>query len=745
MKRRKRQGKRIFLKLVCIFAAVTILGAVGVVMYVLPYSRATMDLSLMELEHHGAPAALYTAEPQENGDTVYRFMAEALPPSGGRSVRVTYEEMPKNLLDAFIAMEDKRFYTHKGVDLKRTLHAVWDYMVSVGNASFGGSTITQQVVKNLTGKNERTPERKLTEMFCAWDLEKRVSKEKILEVYLNIVHLGSGCSGVGAAAKAYFGKSVSELSLCECATLAAVTSNPSFYHPRNHPENNRVRRETVLREMLEQGYISESDYNDAMQESPVILPTQNADVPMMSWYTETVMADVLRDLQERRGMTEEAAARLLSSGGLLIEACMDEKLQSILTAYYEDTAHFPEGSDGMPQSSMIVIDPHSGEVLAIAGAIGKKESYYPQNYATQTMRPAGSVIKPIGVYAPSLKQGHITWGSVFEDQPQGEMNGRPWPKNADGLYRGRVTLREAVSHSLNTVAVQVAEKTGVEAAFDFMKNTLHMQSLLPAQNRDLRDMTLASVALGQQSRGVTLREVTAAYTALYEGIYHLPITYRRVIDAEGQTLLENKTRGERVLTVQEAAVMTKLLESVTDDGTAKGLPLKEERGIAVAGKTGTTQESCDKWFVGYTPRLLCGVWIGYDYPKPLEDAWGNPCLYIWDDVMTALEGRYEKYPAKTAFDVPQGVVAVKICPETGEIACPECDCTGEEGRQTEIGWFVEGSEPKETCRMHFDLARLPDHTGGEQVPLPMPSTEDKAIVPKRIFPYRKRDLEEVTP
>lgn len=744
MKRRKRQGKRIFLRLACICSAVLLMGGIGVVMYVLPYSRSTMDLSLMQLQDSGTPAVLYSAESHENGDTVYRFMAEALPPLGARSIRVALEEMPEDLLHAFIAMEDKRFYSHKGVDIKRTLHAAWDYAVRRGEASFGGSTITQQVVKNLTGYAERTPERKLSEMFCAWDLEKQVSKEEILEVYLNIIHLGSGCSGVGAAAKEYFGKSVTELTLCECATLAAVTSNPAYYHPRNHPENNRKRREIVLSQMLSQGYISETEYQGAISEEPMICPKREMDVPMTSWYTEAVMADVLKDLQARRGMTKEAAERLLSSGGLLIETCMDVKLQAVLTSYYEALGHFPEGEDGRPQSAVIVIDPHSGEVLGLVGAIGEKTAYYPQNYATQTKRPAGSTIKPIGVYAPALKNGDITWGSVFEDEAQAEYNGRPWPSNADGIYRGRVTLREGIANSLNTVAVQVAEQIGVEAAFDFMKNTLHMQSLLPPERGNAGDVTLASVALGQQSVGVTLRELTAAYTVFLEGVYHAPITYRRVIDPKGNVLLENKTQGERVLSAEEAGIMTKLLESVTEDGTAKGLHLKKE-GTAVAGKTGTTQDSCDKWFVGYTPRLLCGVWMGYDYPKPLASAWGNPCLYIWDDVMRELEICYERYLGQTEFSLPEGLVSVKLCPETGEIASPGCYLAAKEGRMPEVGWFVEGSEPRDTCRLHFDLEALPDGETGEETAESAPFEEGEPRIPNQISPWYQRKFEKIVP
>ena len=698
---RKNKKKRA-LWWVCVPLILLMSLTAAAVLYLLPYSRATMDLSLLSMEDEGKPAVLYAPDPPaEDGRAVtYHPMEDALPWGQHRRVTVTYDQLPPHLINAFVAIEDKRFFDHAGVDAIRTLHAVWDYAASGGKASFGGSTITQQLVKNLTGHDERTPERKLTEIFTALDLEKKADKATILTAYLNVINVGGGCFGVGTAAETYFGKNVEELTLSECAAIAAITNSPARYHPRLHPEENEARRRLILSEMLAQGYITEAEYKTAAAAPPSLCEEKNAAAQVTSWYGEMVAADVLRDLQTRLGYTYERAARLLSQGGLTIETTVDEELQRLLTAYYEDTDNFPEGKAGRPQSSAIIIDPHSGEILAVAGAVGRKEAYFLQNYATDTKRPAGSTIKPLGVYAPALRSGLITWSRIYEDAPVAENNRRPWPKNADGLYRGRVTVKEALSQSLNTVPVEVLGEIGLANAFDFLRRELHMDSLVPATAQSANDMTIASVALGQQHGGVTVRELTAAYTIFTEGLYRAPVSYRRVLDSEGRVLLENKSVGTRVLSSAEAALMTRLLETVTEEGTARGMSLKEVSGVSVAGKTGTTQQNCDRWFVGYTPDLLCGVWMGYDDAIPLDGVEGNPCLSVFDEVMTRVYLSGLRGGGDFARD-PR-VIPVRICPLSGQIAVPECYEAG--GLHTpEIGWFIEGSEPREVCRQHFDL------------------------------------------
>lgn len=704
MKRRKTKKKKILLGVVCALLLSVMLGVVAGVVYLLPYSKATMDLSLLTLCEDGDPARLFAPDPStpgDNGEPTYHFVAEGLPVNVKKQIPITFSQAPKDLINAFISIEDKRFFEHQGIDLVRTGHAALDYLTQKGSASFGGSTITQQLVKNLTGHTDRTLDRKLTEIFTALDLERRVDKETILEVYLNVINLGSGCLGVGAAAEDYFGKTVNELTLCECAAIAAITNNPTTYNPRTHPEENRRRREVILGEMLDQGYISEAQYKQASADGLTLRAADEAPPPMTSWYTEMVMADVLYDLQNRLGYSYEAATMLLSHGGVVIETTMDETLQRILTDYYETEANFPAGTHGRPQSSAIIIDPSTGEILAVAGAVGKKEAYYLQNYATATKRPAGSAIKPLSVYAPALQRKLITWGTVFEDAPTDEKNGRPWPKNADGLYRGRVTVRDSIAHSLNTVAVDILKTVGVETSFDFLHDTLHMTSLTPADKSNAHDLTLSSLALGQQSGGVTVRELTAAYTIFIDGEYRAPVSYRRVIDREGKVLLENRPVGERVLSWDEACVMTKLLEAVTTDGTARGMSLKELSGIAVAGKTGTTQNNCDRWFVGYTPRLLCGVWMGYDYPTPLDGIDGNPCVTIFDEVISACEAVYQRKAPQRAFDTSPRVIPAKICPLSGEIATPECYEAMNDLNAPQIGWYIEGTEPRDACHLHF--------------------------------------------
>ncbi|MBQ9781164.1 MAG: transglycosylase domain-containing protein [Clostridia bacterium] len=727
MKKQRKKKKHIFLGVLSILLVLIILATTAAVIYILPYSRATMDLSLLAPAEERKPAVLYVSDGKKgpDGETVYHPLDETLPTDLRRQVILTYEEIPQNLINAFVAIEDKRFYEHQGVDFIRTFHAAYNYVSKKGDASFGGSTITQQLVKNLTGQTDRTPDRKLTEIFTAIDLEKKVEKKTILTAYLNVINLGNGCIGVGAAADAYFDKKASELTLAECAAIAAITNNPTRYNPRTHPDENMRRRKIILTEMLSQGYIGEEEYARAVGEALTLCAEKKDASSMTSWYTEMVAADVLRDLQVRLGYSHERAALLLANGGLVIEAAMNEALQAALTEYYEQEENFPVGTSGHPQSSAIIIDPYSGDILAVSGAVGRKEAYYLQNYATATKRPAGSAIKPLGVYAPALKEGLITWGSIYEDSPTLEKNGRPWPKNADGLYRGRVTIRDAVAQSLNTVPVEIVRAIGLENSFDFLRNTLHMESLIPANQNSANDMTVSSVALGQQHGGVTVRELTAAYTIFTEGLYRPPVSYHRVLDAEGNVLLENKSVGERVLTKQEATLMTHLLETVTEDGTARGLKLKDESGIPVAGKTGTTQNNCDRWFVGYTPNLLCGIWMGYEYPVPLDGIDGNPCLTVFDEVMSACEEIYRG--SRVDFDRDPSVIPVRVCPLTGEIATPECYDALIDKNLPQTGWFIEGTEPKDACRLHFGgwMESMPLETESET---DEPSTQQEDTV-----------------
>ncbi len=734
----KRRGKAVAVwGLFCLFL-LTVAVCVGVL---LPYAGAKMDMSLMEIPAAREPSKLYAYDPTSRASRSGELHPAPMAVLSEYRPRIytPYGEIPQELVNAFVSIEDKRFWEHHGVDLLRTARAGVGYVT--GKTSFGGSTITQQLVKNLTGNDSHTAHRKLTEIFQALDLERQTDKTRILEAYLNVINLADGCFGVGAAAKRYFSKPVSELTLAECASIAAITNNPARYNPLTHPENNRARRDLILREMAAQGYVTEAQRDAAAATELSLTPSSETPTAPASWYADMVVADVIRDLQLRLGYTYAAASRLVYQGGLTIETAMDEALQAAVEAYYANTEHFPTGERGQPQSAAIVIDPSTGDILAVAGAIGEKTANRLQNYATDTRRPAGSCIKPLTVYAPALEQGIITWASVCEDEPISTLRGAPWPANADGLYRGRVSVQQAVAKSLNPAAVRILEQVGLENAFSFARDQLGLTSLLPAEGRSTGDLTLASLALGQQSRGVSVRELTAAYTVFTDGIYRAPVSYHRVLDGDGRVLLENLPADEtkRALSAANAALMTRLLATVTKEGTAaRSVRLTDILGIETAGKTGTTQNNCDRWFVGYTPRLLAGVWMGYDYPAELAGIRGNPGVAVWDDLMQICEPLYKGAAEKSAFDIPDDLVEVEYCPLSGLLPnefCtdPVCGC------DPERGWFIRGTQPTETCTVHKEpLIRLipEDPKDPDRIPLFPGEALPDADIPRKPW-YRR--------
>lgn len=695
---RRRKALRILLSALVLLFTAAITSAAA---WIAPYAKARMDMTLLRAAENDTPSILL-AYPPENRMARTGDPHEIASLIGTRRTALPctpVSDMPPDLIRAFVAVEDKRFYTHSGVDPVRTARAALGYLT--GNPTCGGSTITQQLVKNLTGRSEQTPDRKLTEIFTALDLERRTDKETILGAYLHIINLGQGCFGVDAAAETYFQKSVIELTLPECATLAAITNNPTRYNPLTHPEESRARRNLVLTVMAEQGYITEEERDGAVATPLTLNPAPKPEgSPATSWYTDLVISDVIRDLTEKRGYTYAAASRLLYSGGLRVETVMDETLQDLVEAYYADVTHFPEGERGRPQSSFILMDPATGDILAVAGAIGEKTASRIQSYATDTRRPAGSCIKPLSVFAPALERGLITWSTVLSDQPITERGGSPWPSNADGFYRGRVTVGESVAHSLNPAAVEILERVGVEESFAFSREKMGLVGLISPEENVAHDCTVSSLALGQQSRGVTSRELTAAYTALYGGIRKEAVSYARVLDREGNILLENPPARTEALSPETAAILTRLLVKVNREGTAaRYLKSTPALGMETAGKTGTTQGNCDRRYIGMTPRLLAGVWMGYDYPAPLAGISGNPCVTVWDQLMALCESRYQGAPPKLTFDLPDTLTEVEFCPLSGCLPNPFCT-EPLDGHPTERGWFARGTEPTRLCPVH---------------------------------------------
>ena len=633
-----------------------------------------------------------------------------------RRIWTPYDQFPEDLIHAFIAIEDHRFYEHSGVDLARTAKAALNYLFHFSDRSFGGSTITQQLVKNVTGNNQVKIKRKINEVFSAWDLEKRFSKNEIMELYLNIIYLSENSYGIGAASEVYFAKSPSDLTLEECAALAAIVQNPYRYDPYLFPERNQERRRVVLSEMLRYEMISQQEYEDAY-DAPLVLSSnieQSRNSSVYSWYTEAVIDDVISDLMEVHGYTYEKAARMVFSGGLQIYTLMDPYVQGILDDVYSSLSF----SDGL-QSAFVVTDPYTGDVLGLCGGVGKKEANLILNRATETLRPPGSAIKPLSVYAPALNRKVATYGSVYDDIPS-EINGtNVWPQNATRVYTGLTTVNNAVVCSLNTVPVQLVKKLGIRSTFEFLRDKLKISTMVDRKETSggkiLTDCALAPLALGQFSYGVTLRELTAAYGIFPSGgLMSESKTYYRVLDSDGNVLLSADDSKERVIGADTASIMTMMLKNVVDYGTARRITLKNR--LAVAGKTGTSGEDYDKWLIAYTPYYVGGVWVGYDSPKKVEKSRDYLTCRLWDQVMKKL---HDHLPSSNAhFKLASNVIKVRYCKDSGCLLSDAC-ALDPRGSRAEVGYFTTDTAPRARCTRHR-LVEINSESGDLATPATMP-------------------------
>lgn len=660
-------------------------------------------------------ATLYYYEAAAEGERAVEIPNAALY-GGYRCIYASYDSIPQTLIDAFVSIEDKRFFEHHGVDWKRTISAGFNYFLKF-SGSYGGSTITQQLIKNVTDRDDYSFQRKIQEIFWAIDLETKMDKEEILELYLNIINLSQGCYGVRTAANYYYSKELSALTLAECATIAAITNSPSYYDPLRNPDHNKVRRDLILRQMYEQGYITEGECEEAlMTEISLSVNEEMRENTVNSWYVDMVVEDVIEDLMTQKGYSRTMAGLTVYTGGLKIYTAMDAEVQRMLEDYYADSTNFyASGAEENPQSAMIVIDPNTGDILGVAGAIGKKSGNRIQNFATQTVRPAGSVIKPLSVYGPALENGTITWGSVYDDVPLnfGKYNLDPkkgaivepvaWPQNSNRVYRGLTDINYAMAHSVNTVTLRVLEDIGCDTAFDFLYQRLHMTSLIESRTLSggttLSDKDYAALGLGQFNYGVTLLETTAAYSIFSsQGVYHHPRSYYRVSDPHGSVILEKSYRGEAVISEANADIMTRMLANVVKSGTAKEITLDDR--VACAGKTGTTQNNCDRWYIGYTPYFIGGVWYGYEYPRSMTG--NNRCIGIWDEVMTLLHEKYTQgVPAEEVleFSHSEEVIEAEYCADSGLLMTEACR-RDPRGNRKCMGYFVKGTEPSAYCDCH---------------------------------------------
>ncbi|MCD8375415.1 MAG: PBP1A family penicillin-binding protein [Oscillospiraceae bacterium] len=615
-------------------------------------------------------------------------------------VWVEYEDIPENLIYATVAIEDQRFWNHSGVDWIRTAKAI--LLMFTGGDIQGGSTITQQLLKNITSNNEVTVQRKVLEIFMALEFEKTHTKEEILEWYLNYIYLGDSCYGVYTASLNYFGKELDELTLAECASLISITNNPSAYNPYRHPENNLTRRNLVLSQMEAQGMITEEEMLEAQAEELTLnRETASAEQVVFSWYEDQVIEDVIADLMSEYELSETAATNLLYRGGLQIETCLDPEVQAYVDEVYTAESIGSDSTNGQTlQSAITVIDNSTGNVVALAGGIGEKEGSRLYNRATQAVRPSGSSIKPLSVYAPALDLGLVTPYSVVDDTPI-LVDGSAWPRNSGGYYNGLVTVSEAVRRSLNTVAVKVLQDyVTIENSYEYLTEHFGITTLVESRevNGSVKtDLTLASLALGGLTDGVSTYEMAAAYaTFANNGIYKAPRTYSRVVlvDSNGKetVLLDNTSASEAVLKESTVYYINQMLKSVVSSGTGTTASFS---GMTIAGKTGTTTSNYDRWFAGYTPYYTAVVWIGYDTQEKIPSANSNMAMTLWKEVMQPLHAELENID----FETPDGLVTAQYCQDSGLLATEWCT-SDIRGSRVATGTYVSGTQPTTYCTVH---------------------------------------------
>lgn len=610
---------------------------------------------------------------------------------------VDSDKIPDTLKNAVVAIEDERFYKHHGVDWVRTIGAVKGWLL--GGTQYGGSTITQQLIKNITADNDYSVKRKVNEIFRAFALEKEIDdKDRILVMYLNTIYLGYNSYGVQTAAMQYFDKDVSQLDLAESAVLAGLTNNPSIYDVYNHPEKVKERQETILAQMLDQKMISQEEYEAAVAEELNYRPYEEYQQEIKSTYsyfTDEVIKDVINDLMTEKGYSRLVAENMVYSGGLNIYATIDTKVQNALDEVWANADNFPntEKYGEIPQSAMVITD-KQGNIVGIAGGRGEKTSSRGFSYASDARRQPGSSLKPLSAYGPAMDNGIVTPDSTIYDRALMEdEEGNPWPMN-DGKYpTGRqLTIKEGMTRSLNTVSAQLLKTLTPQVSFNFLTQQLGFKLVDSRTNEDgtvQSDIDLAPLALGALTDGVTVREMAGGFsTFINDGVCGGTRTYTKVTDSEGNTVMENTPNTDKGFTnVRTDYYMLDCLQNVTAHGTAYGIQLD---GVETGGKTGTTTSNTDIWFCGITPKYSGAVWVGYEHNYRLDGLYGRNAANIWLAVMQKVHAG----DSGLVFDShPQDFEEVTYCMDTGLLASGACRAAG----RAATGRFWKDKVPTETC------------------------------------------------
>ena len=691
---------------------------------------------------------------------------------------IKYTDVPQDLINAFVAIEDKRFWNHNGVDWGRTGMGLLR-MFTGGNIQ-GGSTIDQQLIKNLTDYKDVTVNRKILEIFKALELENNYRKDVILTVYLNRIYMGNGCYGVQAASRFYFGKDVWDLNLAECASLAGITNNPSLYAPYGdvdvvrykcqtpgcldpysnvkeevcgscgavgsfddgtvwtNREFNKARQETILREMAKadekvrpEPYITEAE-RDAAIATPLVFTRdrkpgaaapadpenpEDSDTPdtpdttdmpdtskasvRYSWYVEAVIDDAIKELMDSRGITEDAAKQLVFSGGLSIYVPYDPEIQAAVDTVFNDRANLDQVSSKTGQrlmASISVVDNSSGYVVAIGNTMDKTVDRG-LNPAVHTVRQPGSSIKPLSVYSPAIEMKLITPATVIDDNPL-LLDGKPWPINVSPKWGGLTTVLDGVTSSLNTIAVRVLDMVTPEAAYNFIEEKYGITTLEPgrtlANGKYVSDKLRSPLSMGGLTYGVSTFEMAAAFAAFpREGAFTPATTIVKIQDASDRTIIDNSHTTRYVIEARTAYYINSMLSNAVTSGTATKARLT---GQTAAGKTGTTNDTYNLWFCGYTPYYTAAVWTGYPNQEQINKDYSNPSVTLWKKVMEIVHEGLES----RSYNVPGELATYQICRDCGKLAAEDC-ANDVRGNRTQTFRLLSGDGPRAPCTCHVPV------------------------------------------
>ena len=743
--------------LVCMLAAgvVVLCAGLGVVKGVLDNAP---DIDSASVIPRGYKSVIKDAEGNKTAELIT---------AGSNRIWVDIEQIPEHVQQAFVAIEDQRFYEHNGIDLKGMLRAGVRAIASGFKKTEGASTITQQLLKNnvFDFMSESTPaekiERKLQEQYLAVKLEEIMTKDEILEAYLNTINLGQNSLGIQAAANRYFNKDVSELTISEAAVIAGIAKNPVGNNPVSYPEENRERRETVLNYMLEQEFISQSEYDEAMADD-VYARIQNTNeitgvAEVYSYYVDATIEQVLHDLQEIKGYNSQQVYNLVYNGGLTIETAQDPAIQKIMDEEMANEENYPQNvyvgldyaltvvkPDGeqinhstqmfekyfkenersnfealfdteedalahietykaavvgpedtvyeridmtpQPQASRVVMDQATGYVKGIVGGRGEKTVSLSLNRAVDTTRQPGSTFKPVSTYAPALDTAGMTLATTQFDAPYNYANGRP-VRNWNGeAYQGWTSIRKGIEQSMNILAVKTLTDITPALGITYLEN-LGITTMQKETVNGLNDYTQA-MALGGITNGVTNLELTAAYATIANGgVYTKPVLYTRILDHDGNVLIDNtQPKTRTVLKDSTAWLLTSAMKDVVNQGTGGRARFP---GMAISGKTGTTSDNRDIWFVGFTPYYTAGVWGGFDNNHQLANTTYH--LTLWRQVMSRIHEELENKD----FPRPDTITSGTVCGGSGKRPIPGL-CDG----LVKSEFFAVGTVPTEYCDIH---------------------------------------------